>query len=185
MERAVHGLRGQDGTMVEHPSRQNPNRRHPSRRTLECQHRNSLYKDLDKVEQDGLDAFTLPLHVLQSTAAATCSRGRPVRCTVRRGRRSGEMVRQLRRRRPEQVGSKHDREVRPAHLVDGVVLRNLVEVAHQELERRIVRVGQLVDPFVESDVPQAVVFDLCAGPVSSRKFGKQHSDSLAASMNAW
>jgi len=35
-------------------------------------------------------------------------------------------------------------------------------VTHEELERRVVRVGQVVDALVESNVPQAVVLDFCA-----------------------
>lgn len=69
------------------------------------------------------------------------------------------MVREVRWRRREQVGTKHDREVRHRHLVDRVARGNLVEVTHEELQRRIVRIGQLVDALVQADVSESIVFD--------------------------
>lgn len=43
-----------------------------------------------------------------------------------------------------------------------------VEVAHEVLERRVVRVGQLVDVLVQSDLAQAVVLDFCPHLASAK-----------------
>lgn len=131
---------------------------HPQ--TKRGQGKGTYDKDLNVVLEDGLYALALPRHVGE------------------RGALSGAVVA---RRRAEQIRPEDDCEVRAAHLVrvlaaldperevlvslpvgEGPVGEKdeLVEVAHEKLERRVVWVRELVHALVQADVPQAVVLDL-------------------------
>ena len=65
----------------------------------------------------------------------------------------------------------------------------LVQMSHQELERRIVGVRQRVDTLMQSDVPRPLVLISCENntrkAINGSHVRKIQSDVRAASMNSW
>ena len=112
-------------------------------------------KDLDKVQQNRLDALALPSHIRQC-------RPRPV---------------PTRRWSAEEVRSEDDGEVRATHLIQRFSRSDTggdegsvndegkgegdepVEVTHEVLESRVVGVREVVHALVQSDVSKSIILD--------------------------
>ena len=102
-----------------------------------------LDKDVAVLEQDGLDGLALEAHVGEEHGTTGAGTGH-LRLVGR----------------AQQRGPKHDREVVRRHLIVGLVGSDAVEVRHEEAQRGIVGVGQVVDLLVQADLAQKVVADL-------------------------
>lgn len=51
-------------------------------------------------------------------------------------------------------------------LLSGGTYHPRIQMAHEELERGIVRVRQVIDALVQPNVPQSIILDFCAGHLS-------------------
>lgn len=58
-------------------------------------------------------------------------------------------------------------------------------MAHEIFESRVVGIGEVVDPLVQSDVAQSVVLNLCPTTRQYLSKGRRNEDVLAASMKPW